>query len=137
MAATNQAPDQATNTTTFTIKDLQDNAALWYKIHVFIYDLRNFREIPTAYARVDSIVDASDIGMPYFKQEEVEMIKSTIVDGNKTLETAIEETLNERLERRIKKRVESGDYRVCAAHDLAPIFEKALDIKPKDLIKDK
>ena len=45
----------------------------------------------------------------------------------------IQETLDERLEGRIKKREESGDFRVCAAHDLAPIFEKAFDIKVKDL----
>ena len=37
------------------------------------------------------------------------------------------------MERRAKRRAGSGDYRVCAAHDLAPIFEKAFDIKPKDL----
>lgn len=48
----------------------------------------------------------------------------------------IEETLNERLERRIKKREESGDFRVCAAHDLAPILEKALGIGVKDLQRD-
>jgi len=36
----------------------------------------------------------------------------------------------------MKKRVESGDYRVCAAHDLAPIFEKAFNIKLDDLAKD-
>jgi hypothetical protein len=51
------------------------------------------------------------------------------------MEMVIEESLNERLQKRIKKRVESGEYRVCAAHDLAPIFEKAFDIKPKDLAK--
>lgn len=64
-------------------------------------------------------------------------LKSTVADGKKTLETVIEEELNERLERRIKKRVERGDFRVCAAHDLAPIFENAFDIKPKDLAKNK
>jgi hypothetical protein len=36
----------------------------------------------------------------------------------------------------MKKRVQSSDFRVCAAHDLAPIFEKALDIKPKELERD-
>jgi len=45
-------------------------------------------------------------------------------------------TDHERLERRTKKRVESGDYRVCAAHDVAPILEKAFGIKPKDLERD-
>jgi hypothetical protein len=58
-----------------------------------------------------------------------------IVEGDKTLENIIKETLNERLEKRIKKRVESRDFRVCAAHDLAPIFEKVFDIKPKVLSK--
>jgi hypothetical protein len=61
----------ATPSTAFDIKDLQNNNALWYKIHVFIYDLRSFREIPTAQARLDRIVDASYIGMPYFKPDEV------------------------------------------------------------------
>ena len=48
----------------------------------------------------------------------------------------IEETLKERLDRRTKKRAESGDYRICAAHDVAPILEKALGIKQKDLERD-
>lgn len=54
---------------------------------------------------------------------------------NQTLEEAICETLDVRLERRGKKRAESGDYRVCAAHDLPPVFEQALSIKAKDLGK--
>ena len=32
---------------------------------------------------------------------------------------------------------ETGDYRMCAAHDLAPIVEKAFGIHPKDLTKNK
>jgi hypothetical protein len=73
--------------------------------------------------------------MPYFNPTEVQQLKACVVDAtnNKTLETIIEETLKERLERRMKRRIESEDYRVCAAHDLAPIFEKAFNIKPKDL----
>ena len=47
----------------------------------------------------------------------------------------VQNTLCERLERRNDKSAASGDYRVCAAHDLAPIFEKAFDIKPKELAK--
>ena len=64
------------------------------------------------------------------------MLKATKVDGEMALEAVIHNTLDERLERRMKKRVESGDYRVCAAHDLAPIFETAFNIRPKDLAKD-
>lgn len=129
---TPRSPDQVCHLT-----GLQNNPSLWYKIHVFIYDLRNFREIPDSQKRLDRITDASYIGTPYFTTTEVSQLKSTIIDpkSQQTLEQLIEETLNERLERRMKKRVESGDYRVCAAHDLAPIFEKAFDIKPKDLAR--
>jgi hypothetical protein len=119
-----------------TIQDLRNTHSLWYKIHVFVYDLRNFKVRADCQSRLDSIVDASYLGTPYFKQEEVDMLKATKVNGEMTLEAAIRNTLNERLERRMKKRVESGDYRVCAAHDLAPIFETAFNIKPKDLAKD-
>lgn len=119
-----------------TIQDLKNRPSLWYKVHVFVYDLRNFREIPESQVRLDRIAEASYIGMPCFESDEAEILKAAVVDGEETLESVIQKTLNERLERRIKKRVESGDHRVCAAHDLAPIFEKAFDIKPKELAKD-
>jgi hypothetical protein len=150
---------------TSTIAEIKANKELWYKLHVYIYDLRNFREGPSS-KRLDSIVDASYIGLPYFTPQEVELLKSTRIpmsslSGNnnwnpkvtksksqhrtskaedeeeeyKILEEVIEETLNESLERRLKKRVESGDFRVCAAHDLAPVFERAFGIKEKELAR--
>lgn len=110
--------------------------ALWYRLHVFLYDLRHFADKPESQARLDQITDASYLGQPYFSASEVQTIKSTTVArSEKTLATVIEETLDEKLVR--KKRVESGDYRVCAAHDLAPIFERAFGITTKDLGKDK
>ncbi|KAH7305619.1 hypothetical protein BKA65DRAFT_520632 [Rhexocercosporidium sp. MPI-PUGE-AT-0058] len=150
------------------IEDLRSNQNLWYKLHVFLYDLRNFREVKESHDRLDKIADASYIGMPYFSAAEGEILKSTLItapkathsrekttakasgsremedesqkenlkDG-KTLEMLIEEELNERLEKRIKKREGSGDFRVCAAHDIAPILEKAFEIDPKQLSKDK
>lgn len=129
----------ASNSTTApTILDLQTNNSLWYKIHVFIYDLRHFHEIPTSQTRLDQIADPSYLGLPYFTPTEVSQVKSTLVGtGAPTLAQLIEETLNERLEKRMKKRVESEDYRVCAAHDLAPIFEKALNINSKEHAKNK
>ena len=47
------------------------------------------------------------------------------------------EGLNERLKRRNKKRVKSGDFRVCAAHDLAPLMASVLGIDLKQMEKDK
>ena len=120
-----------------TIQDLRANRVLWYKIHVFVYDLRHFQE-SASQARLEKITDSSYLGLPYFGADEVAQLKvTTIHNDTKKLEDVIQETLNERLQRRMKKRVQSGDFRVCAAHDLAPIFEKALDIKPKDLERDR
>ncbi|TVY67380.1 hypothetical protein LSUE1_G007859 [Lachnellula suecica] len=120
------------------MKDLRGNTSLWYKIHVFVYDLRNYEEMDISKTRLDQIIDSSYIGPPYFTTTEVSQLKSTIISikETQTLEQYIEKQLNARLERRKKKRVESGDFRVCAAHDLGLIFEKAFDIKHKELAKD-
>ena len=115
------------------LSELKMNSNVWYKIHVLLYDLRHFEQIKVSQSRLETVIDPSYLGEPYFNQDEAEKIKGARLDGNKTLSALIEETLNERLNRRMKKRVESGDYRVCAAHDVAPILEKALGIKPKDL----
>ncbi|EER37269.1 conserved hypothetical protein [Histoplasma capsulatum H143] len=124
---------------TFHISDLKSDKfpALWYRIHVLVYDLRNFATDPTARERLESVVDVTYLGQPYFNAEEVAALTRTAVghDGE-TLKERIQHTLEERLNRRLKKRVESGDFRVCAAHDLAPIFEKVFDINPKKLAKD-
>ncbi|KAK2745727.1 hypothetical protein FQN55_006047 [Onygenales sp. PD_40] len=122
---------------THTISDLQNPEFrdLWYRLHVFIYDLRNFTN-PTTRSRLDSIADPAYMGQPYFNEEEVSILRSIAVGPNETLDQKIQSTLEERLNRRMKKRVESGDFRVCAAHDLAPVFEKAFNINPKKLAKD-
>lgn len=83
-------------------------------------------------------MDPFYLGGPYFNTDEAEILKNTIIPAKKlTLMQHIEESLAERLNRREKKRAGSGDYRVCAAHDIAPILEKALGIDPKRLANDK
>jgi hypothetical protein len=129
-------------TSPITLKDLQGIPGLWYKLHVLIYDLWNFQAVTTSRKRLETVIDPSYIGPPYFSPAESNLMKSLQVNNNHSNETTtlaqlIEETLKERLERRIKKQVESGDFRVCAAHDVAPILEKVLGIKEKDLMRDK
>ena len=128
--------DLSTNPTS--IQELKAQPSLWYKVHVFIYDLRNFQNNSKAQERLDTIQDISYIGMPYFNPTEAQQLKACVVNttDNKTLQALMEDTLKERLERRKTKRVGSEDYRVCAAHDLVPILEKAFDIKIKDLQRD-
>ena len=128
-------PAQSTpNTSSLSLLELKQNSTIWYKIHVLLYDLRHFEQSLVSQCRLETVVDPSYLGEPYFNPDEAEKVKYARLDGvDKTISGLIEETLRERLQRRIKKRVEIGDYRVCAGHDVAPILEKTFGIKPKDL----
>ena len=120
------------------LSDLWEDTNLWYRIRLFLFDLRHFREQSQSRERLEMVIDPSYIGAPYFDQAEVRRLKSMMPPGQEsTLEQIFEATLAERLDRRKKKRVASGDYRVCAAHDLAPIFEQAFQVKPRELQRDK
>ncbi|PWY90596.1 hypothetical protein BO94DRAFT_574310 [Aspergillus sclerotioniger CBS 115572] len=130
--------DTSTQITTISnLKDTSISPTLWYRLHVLISDLQNFNN-PTSQTRLESITDPSFIVPPYFSSDEAKKIKQTVVDTTgKTFTQMVEEGLNERLEWRQKKRIESGDFRVCAAHDLAPVMGRALGIDLKMLEKDK
>lgn len=118
------------------IKDIQQNAQMWYKVRVLLFDLRHFKEKDESRERLELVIDPSYIGASYFEPSEAQLLKQmTTDDSGKTLETMIQATLDEKSNRR--KRLESSDYRVCAPHDLAPIFERFFGIKPKDLVRDK
>ncbi|PSK33586.1 hypothetical protein B9Z65_7473 [Elsinoe australis] len=105
-----------------TLQDLRQDDSLWWRITVFLFDLRHFKEKAASQARLDDIVDASHAQINW-------------LPGGETLAASIRATLDERLERRIKKRAQSSDYRVCAAHDLVPVFEEAFEAKPKELAR--
>ncbi|KAI4245221.1 MAG: hypothetical protein L6R40_002578 [Gallowayella cf. fulva] len=84
------------------------------------------------------LTDPSYIGSPYFTQSEANQLKSFVPDGSDTtVHLLLESALDEKLKRRQKKREATQDYWVCAAHDLAPVFEKAFGVRSKDLQKDK
>jgi hypothetical protein len=72
---TESSPPSNPNPTTTTISETRSNKLLWHKLHVYVYDLRNFREAPYSQARLGSIVDASYISLPYFTPEEVALLK--------------------------------------------------------------
>lgn len=107
---------------------------LWYRLHALIFDLRHFRDKEGSVARLSTVIDSLYIGAPYFTASEADLIKSTITDGT-PLSSIIENTMQEKLKRR--KRTEAQDFRPCAAHDLAPLLERAFDIKHKRLDKSK
>ena len=118
------------------IRDIQQNRQLWYKVCVLLYDLRQFVNRKSSRDRLELVLDPSYVGAPYFEPLEAERIKQAASKGTGlTLESLIQEELDKKLSRR--KRVESADYRPCTAHDLAPVFEKFFDIRPKNLLRDK
>ncbi|KAK6529078.1 hypothetical protein TWF694_004296 [Orbilia ellipsospora] len=125
------------NTMATLIQIQQGENNLWYWLHVFLYDLRYFRDREDSGGRPESITDISYLGAPYSLPAEVKLLKLVKVPhvANKTLAMPLEETLNENLFR--KKRVQISDFRVCAAHDPAPLSERTFDIKPKSMDKSK
>lgn len=122
---------------------LKANTAIWYKLHVLLYDLRSFRTDSVSRERLEAVNDISYIGEPYFSSEEATTIKNTqtktegVDEKGRTLSQAIEEEVQARLDRRMGKRVETGDFRVCAAHDLAPVLARLLGVDMKMIEKDK
>ncbi|KAE8139469.1 hypothetical protein BDV38DRAFT_281233 [Aspergillus pseudotamarii] len=134
----NTNPDNTTKIPTPTVADLKDSSAfpnLWYRIHVLITALKSFDK-PASNKRLEKIIDPCFIGEPYFAPKEADTIKKTIING-KEFSCFVEEELSKRFDRRNKERVESGNFRICAAHDLAPIMPQALGIDLKQLEKDK
>ncbi|KAE8322481.1 hypothetical protein BDV39DRAFT_209734 [Aspergillus sergii] len=134
----NTSSEEAADILCPTVANLKDCSAfpnLWYRIHVLLADLKSF-DNPSSNKRLEKIVDPFFIGEPYFTPKEAHTIKNTVVNG-KEFTQFVEEELNKRLDRRNKKCFESGDFRICAAHDLAPIMAQALGIDLKRLEKDK
>lgn len=84
------------------IQDLKAVPGLWYKIQVLIYDLRNFQANSACRERLETVIDTSYLGSPYFTPPEATIVKSFQVgesDGSVSLAEIIEATLEERLEK--------------------------------------
>jgi hypothetical protein len=126
----------------FSLSDLKDatiSPTLWYRLHVLVFDLQHFNQRADSKERLESVIDPSYIGTRYFNPEEAVAIKNTTIKenmkGRQTLSPVIEEELQSRLDRRIEKRINTGDFRVCTAHDLAPVIGSMLRIDFKRLEK--
>jgi hypothetical protein len=120
------------------IEYLRTNQLLCYKLHVFMYDLRNFRSNKTNRARLDAVISLDYIGEPYFTAEESQTLRGTVVEGKNTLQNALNTFCTSKLPERLRSRSKREyEHRVCATHDVAPIFEKAFGVKETNLKKNK
>ncbi|KAF2017086.1 hypothetical protein BU24DRAFT_143463 [Aaosphaeria arxii CBS 175.79] len=128
---------------------LHDNPTLNYKLHVFLYDLRHFRSSPSSRSRLDAVVDTHYLGAPYFDPVERSLLLSSLIipsfpssssstTTTDTLQDTLDDFFRRKLEKRVKGRIEKeGDGRICAAHDLAPVFERAFGVRMKELEKNR
>ena len=128
-----------TSSATTSLSDLRDgtiSSTLWYRIHVFLFDLQHYSHRDDSRTRLESVTHPSYIGLPYFEAPEADAIRAVNYNGE-PLSRVLQTGLDARLSRRVDKRVASGDFRICAAHDLAPILGRAFGINLKQLTKDK
>ncbi|RMJ27058.1 hypothetical protein PHISP_02067 [Aspergillus sp. HF37] len=109
---------------------------LWYRIHVLLFDLQHYAGRADSRTRLETVTDPTYLGLPYFSPNEAETLR-TADSGGKPLSQVLQTRLDERLGRRMEKRAESGDFRVCAAYDLAPVLGEVLGIEIKRLAKEK
>lgn len=121
---------------TLQLQDIAASPSLWYRVHVLLFDLQNFDHRPSSRTRLDQVIDPHYIGAPYFTPDETIRLKNMPVH-EKSFQQVVSERLAERLDRRMKKRSGSGDFRVCAAHDLAPIMADILRVDLKQLDRDR
>ncbi|OBT55344.1 hypothetical protein VE04_04907 [Pseudogymnoascus sp. 24MN13] len=174
MAGTNPQPNNARPVETretssddkkMTLLDLREKLDLWYKIHVFLYDLCNISKDHAAEARTLCTTDELYISAPYFTPEEALLIKNTVVSppiltdipefealefdedinsgtNEPPKEVApektltIEEAITSCLQNFFAKRRASGDARPCGPHDMGPIYKAVFGITTEEL-KDK
>jgi len=81
--------------------------------------MRKFGDSDNAQMRLSQTNNDFFVGLPYFDQETSEKILSLPV-GKKSLRDVLQAI-------RDKKSAE-GDNEVCTSHDLAPIFERVLEV---------
>jgi hypothetical protein len=74
-----QKSKEALQVTKTTLSDIKQDASLWYKIHVLIYDLCNIKIDPSSESRTLLTTDELYISGPYFTASESALIKATII----------------------------------------------------------
>jgi hypothetical protein len=97
----------------------RENSNFYQNAQLFIKDLNGFAKDSNSRARLEGTGHVYYIGEPYFKQDEVEAIL-----GMKTTNGTVQLDLAQLAAKK------SATYdSICAAHDLSPIYEMALNFK--------
>jgi hypothetical protein len=160
---TQPPPSPASTATITTVADLRKDAALWYKILLLIYDLKNYgSKNPASKKRLDETTHVRHLSGPYFSEKEAELVQSAVCpseghslmneendnddaeensteataagDGDATDETfTLDQAITHRLRNFLEKRRPSGDARPCGKHDMVPIYLECFGAKKEEI----
>ena len=149
------AADHSDNTTKFartTLSVLRQEADLWYRIHVLLYDLSNVASDPLSEKRMSSTTHELYISEPYFTESEATRILTALVEDATQAkitnsqsassldetpdffeEVTVQEAIHNRLTDFFDKRKAIGDARPCGPHDMVPIYSSIFGIHKEQL----
>lgn len=118
------------------VSNLRQDANIWYKIHVLLYDFSNFAKDAQSEMRLNRTTHMLYISEPYFDENEAEKILKATLDVDESCpKVSVAEAINSAFETFGEKRKASGDSRPCGPHDLLPVYCDVFGI-PKDELKD-
>ena len=154
MAGGNGKRSSALGQPATTIAELQQNADLWYRIHVLLHDLANVGKDPRSTSRLSTTTDELYISLPYFTSSEASTILGTHLRFEAVVESdsssidseddmtghdslSVEAAIKQRMKNFFDKRKASGDARPCGPHDLVPIYTTVFDIQQSELKDEK
>lgn len=146
--------DNTTKLARTTLSALRQEADLWYRICVLLYDLSNVASDPLSENRISSTTHELYISEPYFTESEATRIRTALIDDRIKAEVVdiqsasspddtsvfheeltVEEAIHNKLTDFFDKRKASGDARPCGPHDMVPIYGIIFGIQ-KEQLKD-
>lgn len=110
------------------LASLQDLPEFNRRAQIFIRDLKCFGSDSRAQERLQHTKHEFYLGLPYFDEKTVARMLALPVG---------DESLGEKLRSLVERKKERDQLdELCASHDLAPIFQYALDIKYDEKVKE-
>lgn len=145
-----QSSPPSTSTTTSpaaTLVEIRQDADLWYRIHVLLYDLSNVAIDPSSEKRISSTTHELYISEPYFLDSEAARVRTALIDDAPAeaegesgkpddafrKDVTVEEAIHNWLSDFFEKRKASGDARPCGPHDMVPAYASVFEIVKEDL----
>lgn len=127
---------------------IRQDADLWYRIHVLMYDLSNVTIDPSSERRISATTHELYISEPYFLDSEAKKICTALIDVDDVIDrgeeavdntsvlskdVTVEEMIHHFLSDFFDKRKASGDARPCGPHDMVPIYGRVFGIQKEEL----